>query len=218
MAPTGRHGAGVNFQCFGGNYREVDFLVAVSPSPLASRSPEIWRRKTEIASVSAKGERFGCCHPAQVTAGALASQEARRQQNVSAEHFRKDTEQSSDVACSIWTALGTEELEKESSTEIGKRLAGLTGYTVRRGPWPGTALWTSGTNSSGNYPDFIPRKDNLRSLAKCLEARLKLKGRVRSGGSPADTTKKIELPYASELAKWGYDEILGIPRTGPVEI
>lgn len=207
---------GVNFRCFEDNDRKPDFLVAVSSSPLASRSTEIWRQRTDIASASAKGKRSGCCHPAQVTAGALASQETRRKKNVGAEHSRKDIEQSSDVPCSIWTTLETEELEKESSIELGRRLAGLTGGTVRRGPWPGAALWTPGTNSSGNYPASIPKKDNVRRLAKSLEARLKLKGRVPTASSPAKTAQKIELPYASELEKWGYDEILGIPRSAPV--
>lgn len=210
-APTGRHGVGGNIRCFENNYREPDFLVAVSSSSLASRSTEIWQQKMEIAS--AKGKRSGCCHPAQVTAGALASQEVRWQKNVGAEHSRNDIEQLSDVPCSIWTPLETEEFEKESSIELGRRFAGLTGGTVRRGPWPGAALWTPGTNYSGNYPASIPKKDNVRQLAKSLEARLKLKGRVPSAGSPAETTQKIELPYASELAKWGYDKILGIPRT-----
>lgn len=101
-------------------------------------------------------------------------------------------------------------------------LAMLAGGRRSTGPGPGAALWipTSktttpgmvGRGSTGSHP-HRPKKAKVRRLVRHLEAGLKLKGRPGAGGLPELAHNKIDMPYTKELAKWGYDEILGIPRT-----
>lgn len=101
-------------------------------------------------------------------------------------------------------------------------LAALAGGRRRStGPGPGGALWiTTKTTpgmvgrgrNTGNHP-HRPKRAKVRRLVRHLEAGLKLKGRPGAGGLPVLAHNKIDMPYTKELAKWSYDEILGIPRT-----
>lgn len=103
--------------------------------------------------------------------------------------------------------------EEESPVESGRRLADLMGGRWRDGPRPNGALWTSRAVRARTNSSCKPRKVKVKRLVKHLEAGLKLKGQPPEGGLPQDThTQKIDTPYTKELAKWGYDEILGIPR------
>lgn len=112
---------------------------------------------------------------------------------------------------------------EEDCDEFRRRLAGLegggggTGGRGKTGPGPGGALWmpaskaTVGRGAPGS-PSRRPKKAKVRRLVRHLEAGLKLKGRPGAGGLPAVGSQRVDLPYTKELAKWSYDEILGIPR------
>lgn len=120
--------------------------------------------------------------------------------------------------CRLWSAgekpsPETTEDQQESTIELGRRLAGLIGGRRRSGPGPGAALWTS--KSQGGGIISRPRrskKAKVQRLVKHLEAALKLRGQASVEGFPDAPQQKIDLPYTKELAKWGYDKILGIPQ------
>eukprot|EP00752_Nemacystus_decipiens_P012681 g11234.t1 len=104
-----------------------------------------------------------------------------------------------------------------------KKLAGLDGGGRRIGSGPGGALWmptsraTVGRGAAGS-PPRRPKKAKVRRLVRHLEAGLKLQGRPGAGGLPPVGSQRVDLPYTKELAKWSYDEILGIPKaTVPAE-
>lgn len=102
--------------------------------------------------------------------------------------------------------------------EFRRRLAGPEGRRRRVGCGPGGALWmpastiADGKGAAGN-PSRRPKRNKVRRLVRHLEAGLKLKGRPGAGGLPAVGSQRVDLPYTKELAKWSYDEILGIPKT-----
>lgn len=118
------------------------------------------------------------------------------------------------------TQVTAKVIEGEGSDALHQRLAELDGPTRITGPGPGAALWmtmSTTTNrkvpkGAADSPPHRPRKDKVRRLVRHLEAGLVLKGRPVAGGLPAGS-QKIDMPYTKELAKWSYDEILGIPRT-----
>lgn len=102
-----------------------------------------------------------------------------------------------------------------------RKLAGLDGGRRRRiGSGPGGALWTPTASkaavgkgeAAGGSPSRRPKKAKVRRLVRHLEAGLKLKGRPGAGGLPPVGSQRVDLPYTKELAKWSYDEILGIPK------
>lgn len=106
----------------------------------------------------------------------------------------------------------------EDGDDFRRRLAGLEGGKRTIGPGPGGALWvptsraTVGRGAAGS-PSRRPKKAKVRRLVRHLEVGLKLKGRPGAGGLPAVGSQRVDLPYTKELAKWSYDEILGIPKT-----
>lgn len=121
------------------------------------------------------------------------------------------------------TLMVSREDENRTLTEFGRRLAGLAGGGRRRGPGSGGGLWVlrslktrSGFSSgcSRTSSAHLPKKSKTVHIVKYLEAGLALQGKPGAGGLPGRPSQKIDMPYSQELAKWGYDEILGIPRTG----
>lgn len=113
--------------------------------------------------------------------------------------------------------------EEPTSTDIGRRLAGLVGGGRQRGSGSGGGLWvprslktrTSFSSSCDRQTSaHLPKKSKTVHVVKYLEAGLALKGKPGAGGLPGRPSQKIDMPYSQELAKWGYDEILGIPRAG----
>ncbi len=122
------------------------------------------------------------------------------------------------------------ETHKETEEHGGyfrRKLAALVGGRRGRvGPGPGAALWMpssraktmpldSGGDGTGS-PLPRPKKAKIRRLVRHLEAELKLKGRPGAGGLPEVGSQRVDFPYTKELAKWSYDEILGIPRATAV--
>lgn len=106
--------------------------------------------------------------------------------------------------------------ERNAVADFGRRLAGLVGGRRRQGPGPGGGLWVSGRlrgRSNSNGSSHLPKKDKTLHTIKFLEAGLTLKGMPGAGGLPGGSSQKIDMPYSKQLAKWGYDEILGIPKT-----
>lgn len=104
--------------------------------------------------------------------------------------------------------------QEQSPLVLGRQLAGLVGRGRQCGPGPGAAVWTSSTTNNRGGGCSAPRgpeKAKVRCMVKHLEARLKLQGQ-RAGGLLGAPLLKIDMPYTKELAKWGYDDILGIPR------
>lgn len=99
--------------------------------------------------------------------------------------------------------------------EFGRQLAGLMGGGRRQGPGPGGGLWVSGSTGkrSGDGASHLPMRAKTRHTIRFLEARLALQGNLGAGGLPRGPSQPIDMPYSKTLAKWGYDEILGIPRT-----
>lgn len=101
-----------------------------------------------------------------------------------------------------------------------RKLAALDGprRKIKMGSGPGGALWmpksksTVGRGAAGS-PSRRPKRTKVRRLVRRLEAGLKLKGRPGAGGLPPVGSQRVDLPYTKELAKWSYDEILGIPKT-----
>lgn len=106
------------------------------------------------------------------------------------------------------------------SIELGKALARLLmGERGKQGPGLGSRIRGCGTTEGyrkGCYHHF-PRRMNVRSLSRYYESGLNMRERSRTGMiSPGASPARIEMPYTKELAKWGYDDILGIPRAvGP---
>lgn len=119
--------------------------------------------------------------------------------------------------CRASSPGATEDQKKSTSeaVEFGRTLAGLTGARRRQGPGPGGCLWVSSRNVCKRVTDTydLPKRSKTRQLVKFLEARLKLQGQPDAGGLPGAPSQRIDMPYTKELAKWGYDDILGIPRT-----
>lgn len=118
----------------------------------------------------------------------------------------------------------THQEKEEHGGYLRRKLAGLVGRRGRVGPGPGAALWmpsskakplAAGRDGSGSPPPR-PKKAKVRRFVRHLEAELKLKGRPGAGGLPAVGSQRVDFPYTKELAKWSYDEILGIPRTTAV--
>lgn len=114
----------------------------------------------------------------------------------------------------------TKQRAEDNTEDLLAALAG--GGRRSTGPGPGAALWipmsktTPGmvgrNTNTGNHP-HRPKRAKVRRLVRHLEAGLKLKGRPGAGGLPVLAHNKIDMPYTKELAKWSYDDILGIPRT-----
>lgn len=102
-----------------------------------------------------------------------------------------------------------------SVLHFSRRLASLVGGRRRQGPGPGAAVWTVGVVRGRETSDrpYRPKAAKLQRLAQHLEAGLKLRGQPGTGGLPSVPSQRIDMPYTRELAKWGYDEILGIPLT-----
>lgn len=116
---------------------------------------------------------------------------------------------------------GTHGKRERAQNNKDNLLSRLTGERRSPGPGPGLALWIPNSNTTpglvgrgntGSHP-HRPKKAKVRRLVRHLEAELKLKGRPGAGGLPVLAHNKIDMPYTKELAKWSYDEILGIPRT-----
>jgi len=108
---------------------------------------------------------------------------------------------------------------KEHGGYFRRKLAGLVGQRGRIAPGPGAALWIPSSKANVTVtgsPPPRPKKAKVRRLVRHLEAELKLKGRPGAGGLPAVGSQRVDFPYTKELAKWSYDEILGIPRTTAV--
>ncbi|CAM9091414.1 unnamed protein product [Ectocarpus sp. 4 AP-2014] len=216
-APSGPHGAGAVFQSAGANCRRADFLVAVSPTPtlkgtLSSNDNTASVRSGPGLDPASKASRSGWRYSSSVTPGTL------RQVRASAH--------SQDPVLSNTHEAGTETESRQEGEDdnFRRRLVALAGRAKRAGPGPGAALWlpasakTSAAVGRGTAvasPTHRPNKAKVRRLVRHLEAGLKLKGRPGAGGLPVGS-QKIDMPYTKELAKWSYDEILGIPRTaGP---
>lgn len=105
--------------------------------------------------------------------------------------------------------------QEQSPLVLGRQLAGLVGRGRQCGPGPGAAVWTSSTTNNrggGCSAPRGPKKAKVRCIVKHLESRLKLQGQPGAGGLLGAPLLKIDMPYTKELAKWGYDDILGIPR------
>lgn len=104
--------------------------------------------------------------------------------------------------------------QEQSPVLLDRELVGLVKRGRQRGPGPGAAVGTSAAGRGGGCCSATrgPKKSKVRSLVKHLEARLKLKGTPGAGGLQGAPLLKIDMPYTKELAKWGYDEILGIRR------
>ncbi|CAN0073464.1 unnamed protein product [Ectocarpus sp. 12 AP-2014] len=216
-APAGPQGAGAVFKSAGANCRRADFLVAVSPTPTLK-----WTRSSNDNTGSVrpgpgldpglKASRSGWRYASSATPGTL------RQVRASAH--------SQDPVLGNIHEAGTEtESHQEGEDDnFRRRRVALAGGAKRAGPGPGAALWlpastkTSaavGRGTAVTSPTHRPHKAKVRRLVRHLEAGLKLKGRTGAGGLPVGS-QKIDMPYTKELAKWSYDEILGIPRTaGP---
>ncbi|CAM9390608.1 unnamed protein product [Ectocarpus fasciculatus] len=223
-APAGPQGAGAVFQSAGANCRRADFLVAVSPTPTL-KGPRPRNGKTAsvrpgpdldpASARAAKANRTGWRYSSSVTPGTL--------------RLIRASARSNDPVLSDTHEAGTEtESHQESEDDnFRRRIVALAGGGKRVGPGPGAALWLpTSTKSSAAVgrgigvanPTHCPNKAKVRRLVRHLEAGLKLKGRPGAGGLPVGS-QKIDMPYTKELAKWSYDEILGIPRTaGPTKI
>jgi len=108
---------------------------------------------------------------------------------------------------------------RQRRSTFRRKLAGLVGQRGRIAPGPGAALWIPSSKANVTVtgsPPPRPKKAKVRRLVRHLEAELKLKGRPGAGGLPAVGSQRVDFPYTKELAKWSYDEILGIPRTTAV--
>lgn len=111
-----------------------------------------------------------------------------------------------------------EEDESGCDDDFRRKLAALEGGGKGIGSGPGGALWvpasklTVGRGAVGSPPSR-PNNAKVRRLVRHLEDGLKLKGRRGAGGLPSVGSQRVDLPYTEELAKWSYDEILGIPKT-----
>lgn len=108
--------------------------------------------------------------------------------------------------------------EDDREDDFRRKLAGLDGGRKRIGSGPGGALWmptskATAARGTAGTPSCRPKKAKVRRLVRHLEAGLKLKGRPGAGGLPPVGEQRVDLPYTKELAKWSYDEILGIPKT-----
>ncbi|CAM9595562.1 unnamed protein product, partial [Ectocarpus sp. 8 AP-2014] len=216
-APAGPQGAGAVFQSAGANYRRADFLVAVSPTPTlkgarSSNDNTASVRPGPDLDPGSKASRSGWRYSSSVTPGTL------RQVRASG-HSKYPVLSDTDGA-----GTETESHQEGEDDNFRRRLIALAGGAKRAGPGPGAALWlpasmkTSAAVGRGTAvasPTHRPNKAKVRRLVRHLEAGLKLKGRPGAGGLPVGS-QKIDMPYTKELAKWSYDEILGIPRTaGP---
>lgn len=136
------------------------------------------------------------------------------------ESLQRSNDAQTDSINRTHTQATAEVMERGGDDDLRQRLADLDGETKIASPGPGAALWmtmlarrkVAVPKDTADSPPHRPRKDKVRRLVRHLEAGLVLKGRPGAGGLPAGG-QKIDMPYTKELAKWSYDEILGIPRT-----
>lgn len=108
--------------------------------------------------------------------------------------------------------------DEDEDDGFRRKLAGLDGGTRTIGSGPGGALWMKTSKATvgmgaATSPSRRQKRAKVRRLVRHLEAGLKLKGRPGAGGLPPVGSQRVDLPYTKELAKWSYDEILGIPKT-----
>ncbi|CAM9229280.1 unnamed protein product [Hapterophycus canaliculatus] len=223
-APAGPQGAGVVFRSAsaGANGRSADFLVAVT-SP-RSQIPSATTQPSENHALSPHPRSNA---PRKPNEGRRASMETLWEWRYATpvtlgvlkwlESSNGERIDSQTVTHAQETAKGTED---GGDDDLHQRPAELDGGTTMTGPGPGAALWMAmPTRRNINVPKCVadspshsPKKEKVRRLVRYLEAGLMLKGRPGAGGLPA-RGQKIDMPYTKELAKWSYDEILGIPRT-----
>ncbi|CAM9578777.1 unnamed protein product [Scytosiphon promiscuus] len=222
-AQAGPQGAGVVFQSTraGASVVRADFLVAVTSTrpPVSlemtrsskSRAPSryAWSNATRQPHAARRVLRekpLDWRYATAVTPGVLrSSKDSNGERNES-----QDTTNTQAMA---------EDVRRGVRDDFRQRLADLDGETRIAGPGPGAALWmTTSTRphnfcpkATANSSPHRPRKDKVRRLVRHLEAGLMLKGQPGAGGLPLGG-QKIDMPYTKELAKWSYDEILGIPR------
>lgn len=233
-APAGRHGAGVTFQPSSAPGRDADFLVAVSCALLDPQHPPSSTasgKKTSapprcVPYTKSLEKKNGWSYAASVTPSELADRsdgciggsylersgrgrhrEDANRSGIDGQDCLHHTNSSTSVKSAPKTA------EEECPSEIVWPVVGENGRKTQCGPGPGGALWTSRPVDRGVFPERGPKMAKVRRLVKQLEAGLKLKGQPRSGGLPSATSQKIDTPYTKELSKWGYHEILGVPRT-----
>lgn len=220
-APAGPQGAGAVFKSAGENCRRADFLVAVSPTPMLKGTRSSNDNTASVrpgpdldpgSARASKTSRTGWRYSSSVTPGSLRLFRASARSN---DPVLSDTHEA---------GTETESNQEGEDDNFRRRLVTFAGGAKRAGPGPGAALWlpastkTSaavGRGTAAASPTQHPNKVKVRRLVRHLEAGLKLKGRPGAGGLPVGS-QKIDMPYTKELAKWNYDEILGIPRTaGP---